>query len=62
VGRRLLVGLLDVARADGHAALSLSVEDDNFAFGLYESVGFRRVEKTGNAWTMVCPLRLQGAE
>jgi ribosomal protein S18 acetylase RimI-like enzyme len=62
VGRRLLVALLDVARADGHAALSLSVEEDNVALELYESVGFERVEKSGNAWTMMCPLRLQGAE
>jgi ribosomal protein S18 acetylase RimI-like enzyme len=57
VGRRLLTALLAVARADGHVALSLSVEEDNYALGLYESVGFRSVEKIGNAWTMLIPLR-----
>ena len=56
VGRRLLTALLDVARADGHVALSLSVEEDNYALGLYESVGFRSVGKIGNAWTMLIPL------
>ena len=56
VGRRLLVALLDVARADGHGALSLSVEEDNGARRLYESVGFRSVDKVGNAWTMVIHL------
>jgi GNAT superfamily N-acetyltransferase len=57
VGRRLLVALLDVAHADGHGALSLSVEEGNGARRLYESVGFRSVDKVGNAWTMVIPLR-----
>jgi len=56
VGRRLLTALLDAARAEGHDALSLSVEEDNFALRLYESVGFRPVEKVGNAWTMMVPL------
>jgi len=56
VGRRLLSALLDAARAEGHDALSLSVEEDNFALHLYESVGFRTVEKVGNAWTMMAPL------
>ena len=56
VGRRLLVALLDLARANGHPALSLSVEEDNFALGLYESVGFERVERIGNAWTLVLHL------
>ncbi len=56
VGRRLLTGLLDAARAEGHDALSLSVEENNYALRLYESVGFRPVEKVGNAWTMMVPL------
>ncbi len=57
VGRRLLVALLDVAHADGHEALSLSVEEDNEARRLYESVGFRFLHKVGHAWTMVIDLR-----
>jgi ribosomal protein S18 acetylase RimI-like enzyme len=57
VGRRLLVALLEVARADGHHALSLSVEHDNGARRLYESIGFESHEKVGDAWTMVVDLR-----
>jgi ribosomal protein S18 acetylase RimI-like enzyme len=57
IGRRLLVALLDAACSDGHAALSLSVEEDNDALRLYESVGFRPVERVGNAWTMVINLQ-----
>ena len=40
IGRRLLVDLIDASVAQGHAALSLSVNDGNPARGLYESVGF----------------------
>jgi GNAT superfamily N-acetyltransferase len=52
VGRRLLVDLIDASVAQGHAALSLSVNDGNLARGLYESVGFVYVEKRGS-WTMI---------
>jgi ribosomal protein S18 acetylase RimI-like enzyme len=57
VGRRLLVALIDLARNTGHPAIGLSVEEDNVALGLYESVGFHRVEKVGNAWTLVFALQ-----
>ena len=51
-GSELLDGLLERARADGFAALSLSVERDNPALHLYERYGFVRVGEVGNAWTM----------
>jgi ribosomal protein S18 acetylase RimI-like enzyme len=51
IGRRLLVGLIDASVAQGYAALSLSVNDDNPARGLYESVGFQPVE--GRVRTMI---------
>jgi ribosomal protein S18 acetylase RimI-like enzyme len=57
IGRRLLVALRDVARADRHVALSLSVEEDNFALGLCKTLGFQPVERIGNAWTMVIDLQ-----
>jgi ribosomal protein S18 acetylase RimI-like enzyme len=43
IGRRLLVGLIEASEAQGHAALSLSVNHANPARRLYESVGFRPV-------------------
>jgi ribosomal protein S18 acetylase RimI-like enzyme len=53
IGRRLLVDLIEASVAQGYAALSLSVNDDNPARGLYESVGFQPVEKAGSSWTMI---------
>jgi GNAT superfamily N-acetyltransferase len=46
IGRRLLVGLIEASEAEGHAALSLSVNLRNPARHLYESVGF---QPDGNA-------------
>jgi GNAT superfamily N-acetyltransferase len=45
IGRRLLLDLIRASEAQGHAALSLSVNLRNPARGLYESVGFRPVGK-----------------
>jgi ribosomal protein S18 acetylase RimI-like enzyme len=53
IGRRLLVDLIDASVARGHPALSLSVNRDNPARGLYESVGFVPVEQRASSWTMV---------
>jgi ribosomal protein S18 acetylase RimI-like enzyme len=50
VGHELIDALLDRARADGHAAISLSTEPDHTAF--YERHGFERVREDGNAVTM----------
>lgn len=56
-GTRLLEALIEVARADGHRAVSLSVEPDNPARRLYERLGFSRVADDGGAWTMLLQLR-----
>jgi GNAT superfamily N-acetyltransferase len=53
IGRRLLIDLIAASTAEGYAALSLSVNSNNPARGLYESVGFVPVEKRGSTWTMV---------
>jgi ribosomal protein S18 acetylase RimI-like enzyme len=53
IGRRLLVGLIEASEAQGHGALSLSVNTGNPARFLYESVGFRTVSERLNALTMV---------
>ena len=52
----LLTALLDRARADGHDAISLSVEKDNPAVALYERHGFRRVREDDGAYTMKADL------
>lgn len=56
VGRAVLAALLLQATLDGLGRLSLSVEEDNRAKGLYERLGFRTVLTVGNAHTMVATL------
>jgi len=53
IGRRLLLGLVEASIAQGRPALSLSVNEDNPARDLYESVGFQPVEHHGITWTMI---------
>jgi ribosomal protein S18 acetylase RimI-like enzyme len=57
IGTQLLEALVEVARADGQRAISLSVEPDNPARRLYERTGFVRVANDGGAWTMLLELR-----
>ena len=60
VGRALLGSLVEVARADGYPALSLSVSPKNYALKLYTSMGFRRVGESGSSWTLVLSLGKEG--
>lgn len=53
IGRRLLVDLIEASVAQGHPALSLSVNNSNPARSLYESVGFMPVERRESGSTMV---------
>lgn len=58
VGRRLMEGLISLARERGLKGLSLSVDDENSrASRLYADIGFERVERVHTAWTMVLRLR-----
>jgi ribosomal protein S18 acetylase RimI-like enzyme len=57
LGRRLLAGLVEDARARGLPALSLSVEDgNNRARSLYEHSGFVVVGRNGGSDTMLLEL------
>ena len=53
VGRTLLRALIEIARADGHPALSLSVSPSNYARSFYESEGFHKVGESGTSWTLL---------
>lgn len=57
LGSELLDALMARARADGYAAISLSVEKDNPAVGLYERHGFRTVGEDDGAYTMRADLQ-----
>jgi ribosomal protein S18 acetylase RimI-like enzyme len=52
VGTTLLAALVEHAQQAQVPAPSLSVEEDNPAVRLYERLGFRRVGRVDNAWTM----------
>jgi ribosomal protein S18 acetylase RimI-like enzyme len=53
VGGRLLEALLGAARSAGIAAVSLSVEPDNYALQLYARHGFQAVGGNGGSTTML---------
>jgi ribosomal protein S18 acetylase RimI-like enzyme len=52
LGSELLDALLDRARADGYEAISLSVEKESPAVGLYERHGFARLGEDDGGVTM----------
>jgi ribosomal protein S18 acetylase RimI-like enzyme len=57
VGTALLAALLERARGDGYAGISLSVDRANAgAMELYERHGFRRVAEDADSVTMLAPL------
>lgn len=53
IGRRLLTELIRAAAAEGHRALSLSVNHENPARDLYESLGFVEVGRRESGSTMI---------
>jgi ribosomal protein S18 acetylase RimI-like enzyme len=57
LGSELLDALLERARADGYAAISLSVEEGSPAVGLYERHGFERVGGDDGGVTMRAALK-----
>jgi ribosomal protein S18 acetylase RimI-like enzyme len=56
LGSELLDALLDRARADGYDAITLSVEKDSPAIGLYERHGFERLGEDDGGVTMKASL------
>ena len=56
VGRTLLRALIEIARTDGHPALSLSVSPSNYARPFYESEDFHKVGESGTSWTLLLQL------
>lgn len=56
IGAHLLDALIASARERGLAALSLSVEPDNYARHLYERFGFQQVGNRGGSLTMLLHL------
>ena len=57
LGSELLDALLERARADGYDAITLSVEKDSPAVGLYERHGFQRLGEDDGGVTMKANLQ-----
>ena len=57
LGSELLDALVERARVEGHEAISLSVEKNSPAVGLYERHGFTRLREDDGALTMLADLR-----
>jgi ribosomal protein S18 acetylase RimI-like enzyme len=57
LGSELLDALLDRARADGYDSISLSVEKESPAVGLYERHGFERLGEDDGGVTMKAGLQ-----
>jgi len=53
---RTLRALIEIARGDGHRALSLSVSPSNYARPFYETEGFHKVGECGTSWTLLLQL------
>lgn len=53
IGARLFDALIAVAREQGLAAVSLSLEPDNYARRMYERAGFQTVDGADGALTML---------
>ena len=59
IGSELLDSLIDLAREQGYAGLSLSVANDSPAMHVFEKQGFEKADQTDGSWTM--RLSLSGA-
>jgi len=53
IGKELMIRILDYARSTGIDKISLSVDPNNYALHLYESLGFKKVSESGTSWTML---------
>ncbi len=53
IGRLLIFALIELAKREGVAAISLSVDPANYALKLYESVGFELFNESETSFTMV---------
>jgi GNAT superfamily N-acetyltransferase len=52
IGSDLLDALIELAREQGYAGLSLSVANESPAMHVFEKQGFERVAQTDGSWTM----------
>lgn len=58
IGTELMRRMLSLLKEMGYQKVSLSVQKENYAFRMYEAVGFRVIEEHGGECIMVCEQRV----
>ena len=56
IGTELMKKILVRLRAEGYGQVSLSVQKNNYAVGMYRKVGFQIVDENEEEYIMVCKL------
>lgn len=54
IGSRLMKTMLKRLKEQGYKQASLSVQKENYAVKMYETLGFTAVEETDEEYIMVC--------
>ena len=60
IGTRLMTEMLELLKCHGYRRASLAVQKANYAFKMYEKVGFRTVDENEEEYIMVCDLQEAG--
>lgn len=58
IGTELMRRMLSLLKEMGYQKVSLSVQKENYAVRMYETVGFRVIEEHGGECIMVCEQRV----
>lgn len=56
IGTALMKEMLKVLKESGYKQASLAVQKDNYAFKMYEKLGFRKIKETNEEYIMIHPL------
>ncbi|MCY6960395.1 GNAT family N-acetyltransferase [Clostridium brassicae] len=58
IGTALMQEMLEVLKRRGYKKVSLAVQKDNYAVGMYKVVGFEIVEELAQEYLMICKLNM----
>ena len=59
-GTKLMRAMLDLLKTKGYKRASLAVQKANYAFRMYEKLGFKTVDQNEEEFIMVCELCVNG--
>lgn len=58
IGTALMREMIDRLKSEGYKQASLSVAKDNYAFGMYQKLGFQIIEEQDDDYLMLLPLNM----